>query len=281
MITTNEEITIFINTLKDISDYDFSGYSQKSFKRRVEKILEDYNINFKQLLQKVRTNRVFIEDIVKEITVNTTELFRNPKSWQAIKYRILPKLQELPHFNIWHAGCSTGQEIYSMLILLSELNMLDKARIYASDINSDVIETAKRGRYVYRFNIEYLENFDKVIRQNPYNFEQYNNVPYSKYMHIDKIKDSITMNDFLKNRVNFKKHNIVKLENIHNTKFDIIFCRNLLIYFNQNLQARVLNFFHQQLKNNAFLVLGYHESILGLQSQKFNKKGLFYTKKLI
>ena len=281
MPISENDILFLIKTLKTVSDYDFSDYSQKSFKRRIEKILEDYSLTFPQFITKVKKDRIFIEQIVKDITVNTTELFRNPKTWQAIKYRILPKLQDKPYFNIWHAGCSTGQEIYSMLILLNELNLLDKARIYASDINEDVISKAKQGKYVYRFNIEYLENFDNVIRQNPYNFEEYKNIPYSKYLDIDKIKDTLSIKPFLLNKVSYKKHNLVKLKNIYNIKFDIILCRNVLIYFNQHLQTRVLDFFHQNLKPNGFLVLGYHESIFGFQAQKFNKKGLFYTKKII
>ena len=209
MANQEEDILQFINTLKNLSDYDFSDYSEKSFKRRVEKIKEDYSLTFNQLLRKVKRDKQFIEQIVKDITVNTTELFRNPKSWQAIKYRILPKLKEKPYFNIWHAGCSTGQEVYSMLILLNELGITDKARIYASDINLDVINVAKKAQYVYRFNIEYLENFDAVIRQNPYNFEEYHNVPYSKYLIIDKIKDTISIKPFLLDKVTFRKHNLV------------------------------------------------------------------------
>jgi len=281
MEISDEKIQELINTLKSSADYDFSGYSAKSFKRRILKVLETYSIDIIELINRVKYDFVFVEQIVKDITVNTTELFRNPKSWHAIKYRILPKLMDNEIINIWHAGCSTGQEVYSMLILLNELKILHKARIYASDINQDVINTAKEGKYVYRFNIEYLENFNKVIRQNPFNFEEHKNVPYSKYLIIDKIEDTITVKNFLKNRVNYVKQNLVKREAIFKTKFDIIFCRNVLIYFKPELQSQMYSYFYDNLKNSGFLVLGYHESILGPQAQKFNRKGLYYTKKLV
>ncbi len=281
MEISDEKIQELIKTLKSSADYDFGGYSSKSFKRRILKVLETQSLDIDELIKRVQYDFIFVEEIVKDITVNTTELFRNPKSWHAIKYRILPKLINNKTINIWHAGCSTGQEIYSMLILLNELKMLHKARIYASDINQDVINIAKSGRYVYRFNIEYLENFDKVIRQNPFNFEEYKNVPYAKYLTIDKIEDTITVNDFLKNKVTYIKQNLVKKEPLFKTKFDIIFCRNVLIYFKPELQSQMYGYFYENLKNSGFLVLGYHESILGAQAQKFNRKGLYYTKKLV
>lgn len=222
-----------------------------------------------------------MEQAVKDITVNTTELFRDPKTWQALRYRILPKLEGNKQINIWHAGCSTGQEVYSMLILLSELGLFDKANVVATDINQDVIDVAKKGEYVYRFNIEYLQNFDTVMRQNPFNFEVHYDVPYSKYLRIDKIKDKITVKDFLKKKVTYIQQNLVKAEYIFEQKFDIIFCRNVLIYFKPELQTKMYGYFHENLKNNGFLILGYHESILGPQSQNYNRKGLYYTKKLV
>jgi chemotaxis protein methyltransferase CheR len=281
MPVTNEEILLFINTIKNISDYDFSDYSIKSFSRRIEKVLIDYKLDYPGLLNKVKKENLFLEQVVKDITVNTTELFRDPKTWQTLKYRVLPKFENKNPLNIWHAGCSTGQEVYSMLILLNELNMLERAKIYASDINSDVLEIAKEGKYVYRFNIDYLENFDQVIRQNPFNFEEYNDVSYSKYFSIDKVKDIICMKPFLTDKVVYKKHDLVKQGNIFNIKFDIIFCRNVLIYFNYDLQNRLFSSFHDNLNYNGYLVLGIHESILGPQAQKYYKKGLVYSKKLV
>jgi chemotaxis protein methyltransferase CheR len=276
---TNEDIIRFHETVKKVSEYDFSEYSEKSFARRIEKILVDYLLNMEELLEKIAEDRKFLEQIVKDITVNTTELFRDPKVWQTLKHRILPKLKENEFVNIWHAGCSTGQEVYSMLILLNELDMLHKARLYASDINEDVMDKAKAGEYVYRFNIEYIENFKQVIQVNPFNFEEYNSTAFTKYFDVNKINDTMEIKPFLKNIVTFKKHDLVKDNNIFNVKFDIILCRNVLIYFNSNLQNRVFSLFSEALERKGTLILGAHESILGHESANFIKYGHYYIKK--
>jgi chemotaxis protein methyltransferase CheR len=168
-----------------------------------------------------------------------------------------------------------------MLILLNELGLLEKANIYATDINNFALNQAKEGKFIYRFNVEYLQNFDEVIKKNPYNFEEYNEVPYSKYFDINKVKDTIQIKDFLKNKVKFEKHDLVTRKSAFEKKFDLILCRNVLIYFNLALQSKEINFFYESLKYPGFLVLGYHESILGNESIKFHKKHLYYTKKLI
>ena len=220
----------------------------------------------------------FVEKIVKEITVNTTELFRDPQVWQAVKYAILPKLKNNSVINIWHAGCSTGQEVYSMLILLNELNLLEKTKVYATDLNADVLENARQGLYKYRFNIGYLDNFDKVIKENPYNFEEYNDIPYESYFEIDKANDLIKMNPRLREKPIFKKHDLVTEDNTLYVKFDIILCRNVIIYFNYDLQNRVFDLFHKNLYESGCLILGLHETILGSYSVKFQKKGHAYYK---
>ncbi len=279
ILVTNDDVNLLINTIKTESEYDFSDYSDKSFKRRVEKLLTDYKTDVSGVIRRIRKEPEFIETIIKEITVNTTELFRDVQTWQTLKHRILPKLKDNETINIWHAGCSTGQEVYSILIILAELNLLEKARVYATDINTDALEVAKKGVYKYRFNMAYLDSFDKVMKLNPYNYDEYNDIPYAKFFEIDKPQDTIRMKQFLREKPVFKKHDLVKGENIFYTKFDIIICRNVLIYFNNKLQNRVFDLFHKSLNDNGYLVLGMHESILGPMATKFEKKGTNYIKK--
>lgn len=278
MTVTDQDYQLFIYSLKSYSKYDFSQYSEKSLKRRLAKVLTDNRLTINALINRMKNDPEFIEKIVKEITVNTTELFRDPQVWQAIRFSILPKYKNNEVINIWHAGCSTGQEVYSMLILLNELNLFDKARVYATDINTDVLEVAKQGVYKYRFNIGYLDNFDKVIKENPYNYEEYNDVPYDKYFEIDKAADVIRMKPFLREKPVFKKHDLVTEENTLYVKFDIIMCRNVIIYFNYELQNRVFDLFHRNLYDNGCLILGLHETILGAYATKFQKKGHAYYK---
>ncbi|MFW6224983.1 MAG: CheR family methyltransferase, partial [Bacteroidota bacterium] len=179
MDITEEDIQLFNYVLKNNSEYDFSNYSDRSLKRRITKILMDNKMDMKMLVKKIKGSSEFVENIVQRITVNTSELFRDPDVWQDIKYRILPKYKNRNLINIWHAGCSLGQEVYSMLIILNELGLLDKARVYASDLNNEALEKAKKGQYKYRFNIGYLDNFDKAVKENPMDFGEYKDVPYS------------------------------------------------------------------------------------------------------
>jgi chemotaxis protein methyltransferase CheR len=279
MIITNQDLQLFINAIKASSNYDFSEYSDKSLKRRLAKVLIDYKLEINGLVQQIKTNPQFMEQVVKDITVNTTELFRDPNIWQILKYNILPKFATQQNINIWHAGCSTGQEVYSLLILLNELNLFERAKVYGTDINNDVLQIAKKGTYKYRFNINYLDNFDKSIKENPYNYEEYNDIPYEKYFTIDKSKDTIKMNQFLLDKPVFKKHDLVKEGNIFYVKFDLILCRNVIIYFNYELQNKIFELFYNNLYPHGFLLLGMHESILGPFASRFEKIGQFYQKK--
>jgi chemotaxis protein methyltransferase CheR len=278
MTVTDQDYQLFVYTLKNFSKYDFSQYSEKSLKRRIFKVLTDHQINMQTLISRIKNNADFVENVVKEITVNTTELFRDPQVWHTLRFLILPRFRNNSVINIWHAGCSTGQEVYSMLILLNELDLLDKAKVYATDLNSDVLVTARTGEYKYRFNLSYLDNFDKVIKENPYNYEEYNDVPYEKYFMLDKSSDAIKMNHFLREKPVFKKHDLVTENNTLYVKFDLILCRNVIIYFNYNLQCKVFDLFHQNMYENGCLVLGMHETILGPHSAKFQKKGHTYFK---
>lgn len=278
MTVTEQDFQLFLYAVKSSSSYDFSDYSEKSLKRRLAKVLIDYKTTITNLISQMKSDKGFVEKVIKDITVNTTELFRDPQIWHTIKFNVLPKLKNNPVINIWHAGCSTGQEVYSMMILLQEMDLLDRCKIYASDLNTDVIDQAKKGIYKYRFNINYLDNFDKVIKENPYNYEEYNDVAYDKYFQIDKVKDIIRMNDGLIEKPSYKKHDLVKDENPFYVKFDIIFCRNVIIYFNYNLQNKVFDLFFRNLYEEGCLILGMHETILGTYANLFKKKGYVYYK---
>lgn len=278
MTVTDQDFQVFIYAMKSSSKYDFSQYSEKSLKRRLFKVLTDNKMTMNMLISRIKNDPDFVEKVVKEITVNTTELFRDPQVWQALRFSILPRFKNNSVINIWHSGCSTGQEVYSMLILLHELGLFDKAKVYATDINTDVLDAAKSGEYKYRFNIAYLDNFDKVIKENPYNYEEYNDVPYDKYFDIDKTNDIIRMKSFLREKPVFKKHDLVTENNTLYVKFDLILCRNVIIYFNYNLQNRVFDLYYQNLYENGCVVLGLHETIVGTYASKFTKKGHAYYK---
>ena len=280
MLVTPDDINKVIVAIKNHSTYDFSNYSMKSFTRRIEKSLFDFKLDMEKLLKAIKENNdFFIEKLVKNITVNTTELFRDPKAWHALKYKIFNQFNDVRRINIWHAGCSTGQEVYSMLILLNELDLFDKVNLFATDINEDVLKTAKKAEYTYRFNMEYFENFDRVIKENPFNYEVIYDVPYTKYFEIDKVNDLIKVHDFLRKKPIWIKHDLVTEGNVFNTKFDLIMCRNVLIYFNTDLQSSVFETFYHSLFRNGVLMIGIHESIIGHMANRFIKSGLIYLRK--
>jgi chemotaxis protein methyltransferase CheR len=275
----NQEIQTFVETVRLHSSYDFTDYSDKSLKRRLMKILHDQQLPIEDLLKKISQEPAFLEQIVKDITVNTTELFRDPPIWHSLRYDILPGLARRSTLNIWHAGCSTGQEVFSMMILLKEMDLFDDAAIFATDINADVLEKARSGIYRYRFNVEYLSNFDAVIRENPRDHNVYYDIPYSKYFSIDKVRDTIKIKEDLLKKPVYRKMDLVSESNPFGNEFDLLLCRNVIIYFNYELQNKVFKLFLDNMKQGSVLVLGVHETILGPYAAYFEKKFQAYYKK--
>lgn len=278
---SDEDVILFNEVIKTRSDYDFTDYSVKSLKRRLSKILFDNKFGIKDLVYSIENDRNFMENIVKSITVSTTELFRDPEIWRHIKNKILPEYLNREIIRIWHPGCSTGQEVYSMMILLSELQILEKSEIYASDINIDVLEQAREGKYKYRFNQIYLENFNNVLNSDDDLPGGNKKALYDKYFKIDKIHDFIHMKPFLTQKPCYCKIDLVRDENLFGKLFDIIICRNVVIYFNHELQNKVFNLFYNNLTEKGCLILGLHESIVGQYSSYFDKKDIAYFKRKI
>lgn len=278
MEITNDEINQFVDAIKQYSSYDFSDYSEKSFRRRIEKLLNDNNCDIEKLISKISKDSNFLEKIVRDITVNTTEMFRDPKMWHQLRYQLLPNFQNKEKIRIWHAGCSTGEELYSMLILLYEMGLFEKTEVVGTDLNEDVLKVAKNGQYRYKFNMVYIENFDQVMKENPNNGEKFE-VEYEKYFVIDKNRDSLKMNQFLLDKPSFHTHDLVSGKHEFVEPFDLIICRNVLIYFNNNLQNKVFDLFYKSLVPGGHLVIGVHESILGPLANKFSKMAQVYQKK--
>lgn len=275
----DQDIYHFTQAVKSLSDYDLTEYSDKSLKRRLAKILLDCRTDLPTLLRNMSRDAGFLEKIIKDITVTTTELFRDPPIWNTLRFEILPGYLQQQTINIWHAGCSTGQEVYSMLILLHKMGLFDRTNLYATDLNSDVLDTARKGVYKYRFNIGYLDNFDKVIRENPMNDAEYSDMPYSEYFHIDPVRDLISFRPFLLEKPVFRKLDLVHETNPFDILFDIIMCRNVVIYFNFNLQNKVYRLFYDSLNKGGNLILGMHEIIMGPLAANFEKKNQVYTKR--
>jgi chemotaxis protein methyltransferase CheR len=278
MEVVEKDIRSFQETVRNQSEYDFTDYSLTSLRRRLTKILLEFDMTMDLLTRAIKADPDFLETIVRKLTVHTTELFRDPEIWKTIKTDLLPTFQPLTQINIWHPGCSTGQEIFSMMMLLEDQGLLDKSNIYGSDLNPEVIQVAKDGKYKYHFNQSYLENFDRVLLNGEGHPSWNQRKHWKKYFHIDETRDVIQMKDHLRSKPVYKKLDLVKDSNLFLVKFDLIVCRNVIIYFNSQLQNSVFDLFHENLKDNGTLLLGIHESIMGPYSRRFIKKDPFYHK---
>ncbi len=276
-----KDIENFQLAVRDHSDFDFSDYSHTSLQRRLNRILLELELDIGQVIKRMKTDRDFTDQIMKKITVHTTELFRDPLIWMKIKNEILPSFSHQEKIRIWHPGCSTGQEVYSMMMVLDSLGLLEKSDIYASDLHEEVLETARQGKYKYRFNQIYLENFDRVMLNGEGTFSWNHRKHWKKFFHIDEGRDIIQMKEFLRQKPVYKKLDLVKDSNLFLVNFDLIVCRNVIIYFNAQLQNRVFSLFHKNLNGQGCLLLGVHESIMGPCSKKFIRKDPLYYKALV
>jgi chemotaxis protein methyltransferase CheR len=278
MEVVEKDIQNFQATVRDYTDYDFSDYSPTSLQRRLNRILLELDMNMDQVVRKMKIDKEFADRIMRKITVHTTELFRDPHVWKKIKNELLPALSKQTIIRIWHPGCSTGQELYSMMMVLDGLGLLERSEIYGSDLHTEIIDIARQGRYKYRFNQSYLENFDRVMLNGEGTISNHHRKYWKKYFHIDEANDTIQMKEFLREKPVYKKLDLVKDANLFLVNFDLIVCRNVIIYFNAVLQNRVFELFHSNLKDHGSLLLGVHESIMGTYSNKFKRKDPFYHK---
>jgi chemotaxis protein methyltransferase CheR len=232
-------------------NYDFANYAISSFKRRVLRVLEIFKIESMALLtDKIKNDPIFFKSFLKEITVNVTEMFRDPSLWRELRDKVFPNLFSTHEtIRIWHAGCSSGEEVFSMVILLKESGWLNNVKLYATDIDDNILSRAKEGRYS-------IKNMLEVNEKNYIRFG--GNVKLSDYY--TEENGVFKMNQSLVENVNFRTHDLVK-SGVFN-KFDMILCRNVLIYFNQQLQNDVFKTFHQSLFNYGYFIIGSKETLI-------------------
>jgi len=278
MEVEDSDISQFQEIIRDHSTYDFSDYAITSLRRRLTRILLEYETDLKALNKRLLNDPFFLENTIKKLTVHTTELFRDPSIWIRLRQEILPAWKDRPTVNIWHSGCSSGQEVFSMMMVLDSVGLLDRANIYASDLNPDILEKARTGTYKYHFNQSYLENFDKVLLNGSGESHLVPRKHWKKYFSIDESRDEIRMTRYLTEKPVYKKLDLAQDQNLFLVKFDLIVCRNVIIYFNQRLQSKVFKLYHENLKEDGMLLLGVHESIMGPWERKFRKVGAFYFK---
>jgi chemotaxis protein methyltransferase CheR len=251
MCETDGERTEIDNLLNGISTrygYDFSHYSRASLKRRLERALARTGLaHFTELLDRLLRDEKCFDEFLEIMSITVTEMFRDPAFYRTIREQVVPVLKTYPFAKIWHAGCATGEEVYSMALLLHEEGFLDRVRIYATDFNKQSLDTASNGVYAARRMTFYAANYREAGGKD--DFSNY----YSEGYELAKFKD------FLKERITFSYHNLVS-DGVFG-EMNIVCCRNVLIYFDKTLQDQVLSKFAESLRHGGFLCLGNKESL--------------------
>jgi len=247
---------IDIADLKRISElifqkfnYDFRNYAMSSFKRRVLRIMELKKLNVDTLIKRLNENPIFINEFLDELTVNVTEMFRDPSFWRIMREEIIPAiLLNHKQFKIWHAGCSSGEEVLTMAIMLKEMGILHDVTLIATDLDVNILEKAKNATYPI-----------KNMELNEKNYIRFQGTRSLKDYYKEDGGYAVFDKELLAN-VSFRKHDLV-LGEVFN-KFDMILCRNVMIYFNQTLQNEVLKKFHESLFKYGYLAIGSKESLI-------------------
>src|SRR5881397_1500333 len=228
--------------------FDFRDYSQPSMKRRIWKRTYAEGLStISGLQEKVLHDPSCMERLLLDLSINTTAMFRDPTFYLAFRQKIVPLLRTYPFVRIWHAGCSTGEEVYSMAILLQEEKLLDRCRIYATDINEAVLQRAKDGIFSLNTMQENTSNY--IAAGGMGTFSEYYTARY----------DYAIFRPSLRENVVFAQHNLVTDSSFN--LFNVILCRNVLIYFNNALQERVQKLFLDSMEMFGILGLGKKETI--------------------
>jgi chemotaxis protein methyltransferase CheR len=244
---SDQALNPFLNSINDKYGYCYSRYEKESIKRRIKHGMNELRIHsFKQFQQVVLNDDDVFEFLFLEFSINVTDLFRDPYIYKVIETDILPYIATYPYIKIWSAGCSTGQEPYSLAIKLEESGLLKKTQIYASDINPYVIEEAKNG-LIPQQNLEKAKKNYLASGGSKSIDDYFNNLgPYQQ------LKKPVS------EKILFFQHSLLNSGIFH--EFQLIICRNVLIYFNKELQMQVINLFIKSLDLNGFLILGKNET---------------------
>jgi chemotaxis protein methyltransferase CheR len=242
------EIDLLLEALFRAYGYDFRSYARASIERRARLFLATSGCKtISELIGRVLRDKELFAKLVHHFSVSVTEMFRDPFVYQAIRSEVVPMLRTWPHVKIWHAGCATGEEAYSLAIVLKEEGLYDRAAIFATDFNDAALQQAKAGIYAIGKVQEATRNYQKAG----------GTASFSEYYHARY--DAAALDNALKARLTFANHNLVT-DGVFG-EMHLIFCRNVLIYFNRGLQNRALRLFTESLVHGGFLCIGTRENL--------------------
>jgi chemotaxis protein methyltransferase CheR len=243
------EISLLLEGVYQRYGYDFRDYSLAHLRRRLRMRLELSALpDLGALLHRVLSDRGFFELLLRDLSINVTEMFRDPDIYLRVRNDVAPRLKTYPFVKVWHAGCATGEEVYSMAILLHEEGLLERCQIYATDFNQVALKKAKEGIYSLDQVRLFTGNYQKSGGRES----------FSDYYTADN--DAVILKSWLKKKIVFADHNLVT-DSVF-SEVQMVVCRNVLIYFNRELQNRIFHTFYESLCPGGFLLLGSKESLL-------------------
>ncbi|RFM27752.1 CheR family methyltransferase [Deminuibacter soli] len=244
----DDEVELLLSDLLDAYGYDFTNYARASIKRRINRLfLLDRFPSFAEMRYRVKNDPDYLRRVVEQISVNVTEMFRDPAFYKTLRNYVLPMLATRPSVKIWHAGCATGEEVYSMAILLKEAGLLHKSLLYATDINPVALEKARKGIFPISEMKYYSENY--ILSGGKSEFSSYYTAQYNW----------AKFDETLSRRMILATHNLVSDSSFN--EFQLIICRNVLIYFDKVLQDKVFKLFDASLESLGYLALGSKETL--------------------
>lgn len=243
-----------------LTKIDLNAYKERQMKRRIDTLILRHKIKtYTEYVQAISTDSVLFEEFVNYLTINVSEFYRNPEQWKLLDQEIIPQLiqQFGEHLRIWSAACSTGDEPYSLVMALSKHLPLEQIRIYATDIDKQVLDKARLGLYN-----------EKSISSVPDEFK-------NKYF--TKIGPSYQISDTIKSRVDFKEHNLLK--DTYPTDYHMIVCRNVLIYFTDEAKDDIYAKFYKSLAGKGILFIGSTEQIINYADLGYERTRSFFYRK--
>ncbi|MFS0862439.1 CheR family methyltransferase [Fredinandcohnia sp. 179-A 10B2 NHS] len=242
------EIELLLHGLYAWCGYDFRNYAYNSIRRRVLHRVNVENLpTITSLLDKVLHDSACLQRLIGDFSINVTEMFRDPIFFREFRNKIVPILRTYPSIRIWHAGCATGEEVYSMAILLQEEGLYERTKIYATDINPVALKNAKSGVFPLERMKKYTSNYIQAGGK----------TAFSDYYQVTNT--GVKFDSYLNKNIVFAQHNLVTDQSFN--EFHVIICRNVLIYFNKHLQQRVHELFYDSLASLGILGLGDKETI--------------------
>ena len=242
------ELRLLLEAVFQYYGYDFREYARSSLKRRIwRRVTEEGLQTISGLQERVLHDPNCLDRLLLDLSISVTSMFRDPTFYSALRNKIVPLMRTYPFIRVWNAGCATGEETYSLAILLNEEGLGDRTRIYATDINDVVLKSAREGVFPLDKMREYTENY---IRSG-------GRTAFSDYYKV--FGEKVRFDPSLVDQVVFAQHNLVSDAAFN--EFHLIVCRNVMIYFDRSLQDKVHRLLHDSLVRFGILALGHKESI--------------------